>query len=143
MIGKLHSRAHLGGEKRIRQIERIDVRAPGTQIIAYILFAADGGEEIVWIGRELLQAAPPESVGVPTEHRKKVARRNDRIVPSRDCVERSVQSGVAGKVAQFEKMVRPFSRTARAIFIFDLNPNDRSAILPKQALHLFADFVKE
>src|SRR5580704_17828418 len=40
-------------------------------------------------------------------------------------------------------MVRPFSRTARAIFIFDLNPNDRPAIFPKQAVHLLPDFVKE
>src|SRR5580704_5760081 len=143
MIGKFHASAQLGGEKGIRQIDRIDVWARRAQIIANVLLAADGREEKVWIGRQFLQTAPPESVGVSAEHREDVARRNDRIVPSGDRVERSVQAGFAGQFAQFENVVRTFSRTARAVFIFDLNADDRPAILPKKPLYLLADFAIE
>jgi hypothetical protein len=67
MIRKFHATAHLGSEKGIRQIEGVDVWTLGTQIVAYILFAPDGCEEVVRIGRKLLQAAPPESIRVAAE----------------------------------------------------------------------------
>src|SRR5580692_11067282 len=140
MIGKFHAPAHFSGEKGIGEIEGIDVGAGGTQIVADVLFASDGGEEVVWTGRTYVQATPPKSIGVATEYREYVATWDDCIVPSGDGIERSVQAGVACKFTKLENVIGAFSRTTRTIFIFDLNANDRAAILPEQAVNLLSDF---
>ena len=69
MISNFHSAAHFGRQKRVLIIQCIDIRMDGPETLGVILLAADLGKEIVWVRRQLIKPAPPESICISAEHR--------------------------------------------------------------------------
>ena len=70
----------------------------------------------------------------------------DRIVvagPAGDGEERRVDARCNCQTLQFGEMLGARAGSAFSIFIFKLHANDRSAILPEQALYLAADLAVE
>src|SRR5262249_22717337 len=68
---------------------------------------------------------------------------NGGAVPACDAIKGRVQSCPACQLAQAENVLHSFARPARAVFIFQLHADDRTAILEEESLGLLADLTIE
>src|SRR6266446_9608702 len=141
VISKLHSSSHFGGEKGIRSVSGIDVRAFRAQIVADILFTADGGEEVVRVRRKLVQLAAPKGVRVSAKNGKDSPRRNFGSIPPRGGVERRQEAHISSKSEQSQHVLCALASSASAILVLDLHADGWATVLPKPALHLLRDLV--
>ena len=142
MIGGLHAAALLGGEEWI--VAKIDLAVGiaerhGTQLAK----CAIRGEEIDRAGRRVGRQARPEVVGILAGDGDHFA---DGIVvagPAGDGKQRRSDARRDGQALQFGEVVRTRAVACFAIFVFELYTEDRTPVLPEEALDLAAYLAVE
>src|SRR6266498_4905170 len=118
MISDFHAAAHFGRQKRVLTIQCIDIRMDGAEILGDILLAADLGKEVIWVWRQLVEPAPPESICIPAEHRQNIAGGDCCSIPTGHGVEGCVQSCIARNFPQTENVLCAFPWSARTVLVF-------------------------
>ena len=141
-IHRRHTAAELRAEeRRVRDIGHCIahecVRGLGAEIAGH---AALEAERVGLRRRHFLGRESPGLVGITTFERRHLMFRKYRVVPARHGIERNVEPCLKSDALERRDVIAPLPRTREIVLVLELHADDRAAILPEQALHLFRDF---
>src|SRR5262249_522826 len=78
---------------------------------------------------------------IPSENRRDFLMREDRVVPAGHRIERYIEPRVARHLPERCNMLGAAQRPGQVVFVFDLNADHGSAVLPQLAFELLADLA--
>src|SRR5580658_2086988 len=132
MVRVLNTGAKFGGEEWVGRELGLGGMGRGTASgrTHVTAFATLEAKTVDLIGRQFLERIVPGPIGVTAEHGKHFARREHCSVPSRDCVERNIESSCDGQLLQFQDVRRALARALQSVLIFKLDSDYRPAVFP-------------
>ena len=153
MVGDLHAAAHFGGhEGRVEgEVGGVAGGRAADGSHGWRLRGADGAhiagdaaaeaEGVDLRGRELLDGGVPGCVGIAAVDGQDIAMGDGGAVPAGDGVEGHAQAGRAGEFLELEDVRGAAVGAAAAVFVLDLDGDDRAALAPHKAFELGGDLL--
>ena len=101
-------------------------------------------EEVIRVGRQLVDTSAPKSVHISAEHRQELPPRNHCGVPAGNGIKGRIETHFPSSHSEERQDVPgPLAWSTLVVFVFDLNSDDGATIFPEKPLRLPADLFVE